>query len=181
MIYLLHGGIEVVGGYIAHLLNDFLCLIKGKGRGGEEPLIESVEGRDGVLVLFFHRLILDDTAGDVFKYPGKRQKHNSRYKSEESVDVGDSAGIERSVPESVVQDAGTASDQNEQETEDGGKHIVNDVHHSRTSLHGLRADAAHKVSRETVSDIDTDDDSEHRAEGHTDRARYRLYDTHDGR
>ena len=94
--------------------------------------------------------------------------------------VGYSAGVLCRVPESIAEYAGASSDENEQEAEDGSEYIVYDMYHCRASLNRLGAYAADKVSCEAVSDVDTDDDREHRAKCHAHRARYRLYDTYDG-
>ena len=128
-----------------------------------------------ILLIFF--FVRNDLFCYICKCPGERKKDNGRNKTEDTVDIGNAARIQGRIPEIVIDKSRQAAYNKCRNNEQSGKYVIDHVYRRHTDLFRLCAYPAYQVSRETVTDVDTDNNGEYPTEAYSHGARERLQNT----
>ena len=83
--------------------------------------------------------------------------------------IGDTAGIQNREPDIVIQDPGAAQDKQGRDDQDQSEHIVDNMDQHGADLFFFGADAADKIRRQAVTDIDAENDRENGTKTDADR------------
>ena len=176
---LLFAGVVVVQGDLRHVGDEGLGLGKRDGRVGHKTRVELAEVFFDFQIFLFDRRILDDAFRDIREQARERQEQHGRHQSEQTVNIRDTACLERHVPEFIADDARSVQDHERRDDQDRREDIVDDVDHAGADLLRLGTETADQIGGQAVADVDADDDGEDAAEVHAHGARDRLQDTDD--
>ena len=167
--------------HLAHMGDQMMRLLQRQSRVVEQSFIQLAHHFLILHLFCIFFAVFDDLFGDRCQTVGERQEDESRNDTEKTVHIGYAARIQHSVPDTVAKDTGGAQDHKTCYQQDQSQNVIDHMDQDSADLIFGGADAADKICRQAVADIDAEDDREGTAELHADRTGQRLQDTDNSR
>ena len=180
-IQLLDSRVVVVQRHIGHMTDQVGGLVQGDGGVGDQVHVQLPEIFFDIGILLILGLSRDKFFGQSGKQTAEGQQQNGRDYTEQTVDIGDAAGVKGPGPKVVTDHSGHPHDADGGKNQKSSQHIVDYVDQAGADLLCLGAKTAYQIGGDAVTDIDAHDDREHTAEGHADGTGNGLQDTDNSR